>query len=322
MISTNAIIAPSGATTPSTITTTPPSTIPPPGGPTTVVPSSSSTSNSVTNSLSNIASGSLTALNSSYGSSGSIVVMSQPEAQMDKRARVEMQMLREVIANGDLYECKKIISKKRLPLQFPDPMNGWPLLFYAIKYGQNEIVNWLLESGHEAEGISKDFNGNTALMIACEYRNEPLLLDYGADVNSSDREGSTPLHFAMAFGHFDTTTLLMERGAHPSPKNLRGWTPGDYAYSLEILDHLEECVAALSENRPIRPPPPPGPPRPLLSIPIGGSPGVNMINSASIAGGSISSSTSSSGSGPGSVVERGSGSGSGGQPRLDLRTFF
>ncbi|KAJ3099197.1 hypothetical protein HDU97_003349 [Phlyctochytrium planicorne] len=145
--------------------------------------------------------------------------------------RAEAQLLRDAIANGNLYLCKKIILKKKLPIQSPNPENGWPLLFYAIRYNQHEIVEYLLENGHEAEQCSKDFDGNTALMIAAEYKNDQsfqsyirrypqtiswenkagrnalinatekslnnavlTLLDMGADVNCVDGDGSTPLH--------------------------------------------------------------------------------------------------------------------------------
>ncbi|KAJ3197702.1 hypothetical protein HDU67_003669, partial [Dinochytrium kinnereticum] len=92
--------------------------------------------------------------------------------------RAEAQYLRDAIASGDLYLCKKIMLKKKLPIQSPNPENGWPLLFYAIRYNQNEIVEYLLDKGHEFEQCSKDFDGNTALMIAAEYKNDQAFQMY------------------------------------------------------------------------------------------------------------------------------------------------
>ncbi|KAI8851734.1 ankyrin repeat-containing domain protein [Chytridium lagenaria] len=201
--------------------------------------------------------------------------------------RAEAQYLRDAIASGNLYLCKKIISKKKLPIQSPNPENGWPLLFYAIRYNQNEIVEYLLDNGHETEQCSKDFDGTTALMVAAEFKNDQAfqmyierhpqtvqwenktgrvrfiiatekamnaaivtLLDMGADVNCLDGDGSTPLH-------------------HPTIKNKRGWIPADYAYSIEMLEHFngnDFNFVAVAENRPIRPPPPLGTMRSLISI--------------------------------------------------------
>ncbi|KAJ3037812.1 hypothetical protein HDV00_001313 [Rhizophlyctis rosea] len=216
------------------------------------------------------------------------------------------------VAEGNLSAMRKLLSKKRMPLQCPDPVNGWPLLFYAIRFTQNNLVEYMLDEGHEAKSISKvnsltDFENNTALMIAAEWKNEvsqlthlkafymyvdrypqaipmvnnegktaliiavmkglngvvTVLLDRGAQVNSTDREGSTPLHHAAAYGHFDTVTLLMERGAAINVANAQGWTPFDYAFSVDMRDHLQalltstsfqmtECALAIAERRPIK----------------------------------------------------------------------
>ncbi|KAJ3164079.1 hypothetical protein HK101_000530 [Irineochytrium annulatum] len=145
--------------------------------------------------------------------------------------RAEQQVLRDAIANGNLPLTRKIIARKRLPVNSIDPENGWPLLFYAIRFNQKVIVDYLLANGHEDEELSKDFVGNTALMIAAEYKDEyafdlyarrypqiipcenaagrsaliiaterkmakavELILEMGANVNTVDRMGSTALH--------------------------------------------------------------------------------------------------------------------------------
>ncbi|KAJ3048647.1 hypothetical protein HK097_010356 [Rhizophlyctis rosea] len=193
------------------------------------------------------------------------------------------------VAEGNLAALRKLLTKKHMPLQCPDPSNGWPLLFYAIRFNQNNLVEYMLDQGHEEKQISKDFNLNTALMIAAEWKNEvafymyvdrfpqaismvnndgktaliiavqkglngvvTVLLDRGAQVNATDREGSTPLHHAAAYGHFDTVTLLMERGANINVANAQGWTPFDYAFSVDMRDHLQECALAIAERRPIK----------------------------------------------------------------------
>jgi ankyrin repeat protein len=47
----------------------------------------------------------------------------------------------------------------------------------------------------------------------------------------------------MAYGHFDIISLLIERGATPSPKNNKGWSPSDYAFSVEMIEHLHGILS-------------------------------------------------------------------------------
>ncbi|KAJ1534973.1 hypothetical protein HK096_003201 [Nowakowskiella sp. JEL0078] len=198
--------------------------------------------------------------------------------------------LRAAVIEGNVLKVKKILNSHGLSLQSPNPENGWPLLFYAIQHGQNGLVKFMLDNGHENQGLSKDFRFNTALHIATEFKNEEafrmyitlfpqtvrmvnkegkspliiatlrglndvvcILLEMGADVNSADGDGSYPLHHAAAWGYYETVGLLMERGALYNVKNKNGWTPFDYAYTLDMREHLQECATAVADGRPIKP---------------------------------------------------------------------
>ena len=54
-------------------------------------------------------------------------------------------------------------------------------------------------------------------------------LDAGADVNTKDRGGSTPLHLAAWKGHFETAELLITADADVNAKMADGDTPLDLA---------------------------------------------------------------------------------------------
>ena len=70
-------------------------------------------------------------------------------------------------------------------------------------------------------------NGRTALMAAAqEGKNNTvaLLLECGAKIEASDKEGMTALMSAAFHGHSDAVEALLERGANMEARNKDGWT--------------------------------------------------------------------------------------------------
>ena len=63
------------------------------------------------------------------------------------------------------------------------------------------------------------------------------LIENGADVNLTDNQGQTPLHYAAANGHIAMAQLLIENGANVNLTDNQGQTPLDYANG-EILKLL------------------------------------------------------------------------------------
>jgi len=65
------------------------------------------------------------------------------------------------------------------------------------------------------------------------------LLRSGADPNTSDSGGWTPLHLAAGLGHADVVRLLLGHGARTEARNRVGHTPLDLAIMLNRTEAAE-----------------------------------------------------------------------------------
>ncbi|KAF5645792.1 ankyrin repeat-containing protein [Fusarium tjaetaba] len=91
-------------------------------------------------------------------------------------------------------------------------------LWQAAEKGNKATVRLLLDGGADAE--SKDTVGQTPLLWAAKYGNEAvvkLLLDKDANVESKDTSGRTPLSWAAQNRHKAVVKLLdkAEEGRSP-----------------------------------------------------------------------------------------------------------
>ncbi len=85
----------------------------------------------------------------------------------------------------------------------------------------------------------KDDDGNTPLLVATASGVgflSKMLINMGADVNSTNENGETPLQYACANGMRDVANILLEAGANPLAKNSEGFTAWDLAKDSELTD--------------------------------------------------------------------------------------
>jgi ankyrin repeat protein len=105
---------------------------------------------------------------------------------------------------------------------------GWTPLHSAVQTGQLKLVELLLQNGAntEAKVNAPNFRGETALHLAGNGREiVELLLKSGANPNSTDDSGATPLHYAARRGAEEIAELLLAHGADVNAKTLSGETP-------------------------------------------------------------------------------------------------
>ncbi|KAH9210814.1 putative ankyrin repeat domain protein [Leptodontidium sp. 2 PMI_412] len=103
----------------------------------------------------------------------------------------------------------------------------------------------------------KDSQHRTPLLAACgpvegswrrtEDESTPReLILAGANIHITDAAGSTPLHLAVQAGLFETTSLLLEKGAFPSAKNNAELSPLSYALKSHYQSQLKFAKVLLS----------------------------------------------------------------------------
>ncbi|KAF9689022.1 hypothetical protein SADUNF_Sadunf01G0048700 [Salix dunnii] len=95
----------------------------------------------------------------------------------------------------------------------------------------------------------EDLDGRTLLHLACETADVgmlELLLQYGANINSTDSRGQTPLHQCILRGRAAFAKMLLARGADPLAVNGEGKTPLEHAIQSKFNE--SEVLALLSDS--------------------------------------------------------------------------
>jgi ankyrin repeat protein len=137
---------------------------------------------------------------------------------------------------------------------------GNNIIAWAINFDDNEKFEEFLEEKPDSIN-SKNYNGNTPLIYAIFHQNTIAVkkiieankkitrsfFDEGTDenkiqeietelltreINSPNKEGNTPLHYAVESGNIEIVKLLLENGAISNNKNLRGFSTIDIAKEL------------------------------------------------------------------------------------------
>jgi len=102
---------------------------------------------------------------------------------------------------------------------------------------------------HGADVDSRDWHGETPLITASghgRFEVARLLIDHGANVKAQTRHCCTALHHAASYADFEMARLLLEHGATVGARDDDGETPGQIARRMghhkvaELLSGFEE----------------------------------------------------------------------------------
>ena len=110
--------------------------------------------------------------------------------------------------------------------------DGFTPLHFACFFGQEQVVELLLECGADPNPVARNPMKVVPLHSAAAARNLPIvtaLLDHGALPNVRQHGGWTPLHSAAQHGDRTMVEQLLKHGADHRAKNDDGATPTDLA---------------------------------------------------------------------------------------------
>ena len=116
----------------------------------------------------------------------------------------------------------------------------------AAKKGDLNGVKAAVENGADIEEQGGEFPTGTGLHHACfkgYFSISDYLIQSGVGLNSRNKHGSLPIHYACIDGHLDTVKLLSKRSDFRSTNNY-GHTPLHFASlngHTSVAEHLIQC---------------------------------------------------------------------------------
>lgn len=111
--------------------------------------------------------------------------------------------------------------------------DGWTPLHLAVFFGRVNIVHLLHSKGADLNAVSENDQRVRPLHSALANPNNAavaqLLIDYGADVNATQAQGYTPLHYAASNGLESIVRNLLVRSVDENARNAEGKTARELA---------------------------------------------------------------------------------------------
>lgn len=149
------------------------------------------------------------------------------------------------LKEGSLDVAQVLIQAPGIHLNQLNKAGESPLMIAALK-GETPIAKELIKQG---AAIDKD--GWTPLHYAVTGEDldiVKLLLSYGVNVNARSPNGTTPLMMAARYGNEAGAKLLLEHGADPTLKNQLGLTAVDFAKRSDRQSMVNLITAAIQKG--------------------------------------------------------------------------
>jgi len=105
------------------------------------------------------------------------------------------------------------------------------------------VVRWLFVLGANIDAC--DTNGTTCLHAACRSGSLAIvreLIRRELPLNATDIAGWTALHVALFMSRRSVAVRLMQSGADPAPRNLKGHAPADLCSDVWLREAIASCI--------------------------------------------------------------------------------
>ena len=186
------------------------------------------------------------------------------------KTNLGLQQLYRAIQNGDVKECCRLIDNEGVEIDQASETTPFTPLMRACRFQQTEIFELLLEKGADVNYVvqTRRIQWTALHLVAAQSRIEEakLLLARGADIESRDEAGRTPLFLCNAPA---LAELLLENGADLEAQDVTGrtavsflCTPRRKANILPVLirygadvtkiDDLRHCCNLLKPMVPVK----------------------------------------------------------------------
>lgn len=154
--------------------------------------------------------------------------------------KAEIKQFLEAAEKGDLPHLELLLKDRSNPelINARNDKGETPLLRAAVE-GHQDVVGFLLEQGAEVDASDKD--GDTALMLVVWYGGTKSLAEFlianGADVNArTTKSGLTALHMVAYDGSKEMAEMLIASGADVNVMSETGLTPCAVASAQQNQD--------------------------------------------------------------------------------------
>ena len=132
-----------------------------------------------------------------------------------------------LVAVGDLEGVKEVVEKDQEKLKATEGEDGAKPLHWAVRHNREDMVKRLMELGANVEVSDKD--GETPLLYACRDGHASmvrLLVDkFGANMAVTGLDGQTGLHRVADRGREGALEALISLGAEINARDAKGKTP-------------------------------------------------------------------------------------------------